>query len=858
MNDSGEIATALRVTFSESVIITGFGDTLMAVSPPTQSLEFTFSGGHVESWGTHWLNWEPASAELLGSEWLAQEPSPQFEGRSAGDPLVLEEAVYELQVELASEDVNSPISGSVTVFVRQIWPFSVRIRSDIKTVESYRWTVGSESLTGRDVSLSLLCVDSNYEWMALSLEAIDAKGNVYCWEHEMPLDIFNKTDVILDATCLFPDEELQTVEWTASNMVGERPEAFPVVEPDKPITSISSYWPNVVDIRATVTTTDGRTLTRHGEILFFERDMNPVPLRGVVATCSANLMDFYSWEQERIFRDAFAFLERFGATALQHHSAWFHDMPEVGQDFVIRPYYTEPFEYHDSRGANAAPELLGRYFDLGQEAGFQMILEQRLKVLQNDVQRLENLWDQANSYAGSETAFLERMGDGFLYSPEGLRNVFMTMGEFAIEHDAAGYVLDLETNAWIQHGGETYRSFYTDVVELLRADGFNGFLTFSPNFAGRAGMDDSPWPDAYDALLDPAVCGIPFQHDDMSLSVTLYPSVDLADSAPMQDVFGAAMDYLEHAILPFSRAYGGKPIYIEDMQCMAVEGALSNPTGLEAARSELGQVKWFWGMWRAVYELNRLYGTVFSGVTSAYYALIPEGYRPQSPGDTDFWQSQKSPYLDFPFNEYIAKALTVFYADRGCKAMQSEEYDGRDAMPISSCAGDISRDACAASSCGSSRSAQASSSLLYSESASSLPITLQLLDQLSQVESGCVEISVTVRAKGRGTETSVPVLFFLINGKAAAEIPICSPDDWNLYAASLSISTGEIALSLGLANPGPGMHLSVDFVDLGSERFEVEALKRSHIFGDPPELDPTFVTFYMPGALTWLLDVTRE
>ena len=75
MNDSGEIATALRVTFSEPVTITGFGDTLMAVSPVGESMQFTFSGSEVDSWGTHWLDWEPASAKLLQSEWLSGEPS---------------------------------------------------------------------------------------------------------------------------------------------------------------------------------------------------------------------------------------------------------------------------------------------------------------------------------------------------------------------------------------------------------------------------------------------------------------------------------------------------------------------------------------------------------------------------------------------------------------------------------------------------------------------------------------------------------------------------------------------------------------------------------------------------------------
>jgi len=74
MNDSGEMATALRVTFSEPVTVTGFGDMLMDVTPSGGLTEFTFSGGQVEAWGAHWLNWEPENVTLLNHEWLVEVP----------------------------------------------------------------------------------------------------------------------------------------------------------------------------------------------------------------------------------------------------------------------------------------------------------------------------------------------------------------------------------------------------------------------------------------------------------------------------------------------------------------------------------------------------------------------------------------------------------------------------------------------------------------------------------------------------------------------------------------------------------------------------------------------------------------
>lgn len=71
MNDTGEAVMGLRVVFSEPVTITGYGDVLMAVEPQGKSTEFLFTGGEIDAWGGHWLNWEPASAALQSYEWLA-------------------------------------------------------------------------------------------------------------------------------------------------------------------------------------------------------------------------------------------------------------------------------------------------------------------------------------------------------------------------------------------------------------------------------------------------------------------------------------------------------------------------------------------------------------------------------------------------------------------------------------------------------------------------------------------------------------------------------------------------------------------------------------------------------------------
>jgi len=60
-----EVAYRLRVTFTEPVTLTYFGDVLLEVSPPEgESDEFLFSGAELPAWVGHGLAWTPATARI--------------------------------------------------------------------------------------------------------------------------------------------------------------------------------------------------------------------------------------------------------------------------------------------------------------------------------------------------------------------------------------------------------------------------------------------------------------------------------------------------------------------------------------------------------------------------------------------------------------------------------------------------------------------------------------------------------------------------------------------------------------------------------------------------------------------------
>ena len=66
-----EVAYGLRVTFSEPVTLTYFGDVLMQVSPEGEAAEFVFSGAELPAWVGHGLAWVPTSTHIISHEWFA-------------------------------------------------------------------------------------------------------------------------------------------------------------------------------------------------------------------------------------------------------------------------------------------------------------------------------------------------------------------------------------------------------------------------------------------------------------------------------------------------------------------------------------------------------------------------------------------------------------------------------------------------------------------------------------------------------------------------------------------------------------------------------------------------------------------
>jgi len=206
MNDTLRTVYGLRVTFSEPVSISSYGDIFTAVEPASTSTEFVFSGGELGPWDGHWFNWEPATAQIAGYKWLTEGDS------LASAPLDVAAQDFAYSVPLADLEIELTIERHIE---RNCLPFAVRYEiADPQLLDGYLVTwdvdkyvdsdVDGDPKTDRDAegtALDLLYVE-NYN-PTITLNILDEAGLIVSsWENMVRNDFEAGQIVILDGNKL--------------------------------------------------------------------------------------------------------------------------------------------------------------------------------------------------------------------------------------------------------------------------------------------------------------------------------------------------------------------------------------------------------------------------------------------------------------------------------------------------------------------------------------------------------------------------------------------------------------------------------------------------------------------------------
>jgi len=165
VNNTEAVARALRITFSEPVVITGLGDDFDYWSPQLEATQFTLTGGRIAPSWTVWVTWKPDSARIVSSEWLVTGGGVQLDmpiDRDSWtlDPaqtLVAEGAVATVLEQLFLHLVGvDPTTGEILPELAVAWEASADAMSWVFTLrDGVRWSDG-EPVTAADVRFALL------------------------------------------------------------------------------------------------------------------------------------------------------------------------------------------------------------------------------------------------------------------------------------------------------------------------------------------------------------------------------------------------------------------------------------------------------------------------------------------------------------------------------------------------------------------------------------------------------------------------------------------------------------------------------------------------------------------------------
>jgi len=139
----------------------------------------------------------------------------------------------------------------------------------------------------------------------------------------------------------------------------------------------------------------------------------------------------------------------------------------------------------------------------------------------------------------------------------------------------------------------------------------------------------------------------------------------------------------------------------------------------------------------------------------------------------------------------------------------------------------------------------------------STEITEELAERFAAEAIGRQQIRVGIRisAKGKPDAGTLPVLQLSANAVPVWEVEPETFTDWRTYTTEIQLPASATVFSVGFALPQRGQQVSVDWVEINGIRYDLESLESYGIFGQPPEVDPTYITFWMPGELAWLVDL---
>jgi len=578
------------------------------------------------------------------------ESQPAIVSQSFGENTIersLEALVTEFPISLKSEDDRAILEGTIRRLIpRERVPVIVKYEPIFDNMDELSCYWVSEGQTSNLPNPKFLYL-SNASTVDVSLKIEDAVGNVFNWEDTgIDIPLHNEIPITLDATQFVPLEQIAKVTWTAENGDPADAVTFPIENPNNPVTTLTSVWPNVLNIGCKIETKDGNVLEKNIEALIYFKDGTPFEIRSVAATVQSphSLSDL-----DAILDKMFPLLRELGFNSVTTAINWWFGSPDEDGNWLVHPIYEElGLKWHqDPRGITANPELLERYVARAKAEGFQVHIELRQFPYQNDPQLQRDVWERYYPF---------RITDGFLYGKDGqgYLNMLMHYLPFFIEHNIDTVFLNAETGEFEVFGGEKMREFFRDVIAEYRAAGYQGAISYA------SGFTSDPVP-MHRQNFSPYVCGIPWADMDY-YGFTFYPKLAYTNDASTETMFKTMQSYIWQYLKPLSDLYD-IPIFIEDCYCFEFDGCAVKPLVPNLSRVDLEEARrYHTSILRAFAHANlNSDRPLVKAITIGMYDIIPDDWFAYRRVE---W-STAAPYVnDIPGRKDFRLLIKIYFSDK--------------------------------------------------------------------------------------------------------------------------------------------------------------------------------------------------
>lgn len=476
---------------------------------------------------------------------------------------------------------------------------------------------------------------SNFLTVGTKLLVRDSDGRVYTWQDkEIDLPLHNLTAITLDGTKLFPAESISRISWSASNGDPSDASTFPIANPNSPITTLTSQWPNVLNITATISLKTGETLERNMEALIYFKDGTPFSKRSTAVWVETRI----SYEQfsRSLEEEMLPLLRRLGMNTLTTAIQWWYDSPDVLGNYTLRPIPISTIE-------DGWLETLLR---VGKERDFFTVVQFTPYPLPQVPP--EYAWGMPRVSRG----FLYGTGQGFETM---LRHYFPMLSRQKVDIVFLGAELT-DIDAW---GGALSREFFSKMIGELRGQGFGGEVSYALCYYQNLNSGQQiPFTNSH--IYFPSSVGIPWQNMDY-VGLTFYPALSSKKNPGIQEMFVEANRQIQAFLVPLRNA-NRKPLYILDFYGFAFEGMAAQPDISSGKYAPEEQLRWATAVLRALSLANADRGNpLIAGITFGQYWLMPNEMKASYPARG---VDEIRAYLNSPIGRYdLQKMVMVYFRD---------------------------------------------------------------------------------------------------------------------------------------------------------------------------------------------------